>query len=298
MGWLVVDESAKDICYRNLMGDGDWAPKARAYLEDLYSLTSDVLDRKFQQQAKDHLHGCFAEMYFAAVCRKRLSLSISHPSDKGLDFYLDDFNCWVECVAPTDGYPNSEDTIPSFDDGISYDFPERQFLLRLSSVFSTKSKKVIADKSDGLVLENQPVVIFISVADLRDKFCVYLHPPIFHVLLGLGVMNFIFDEKSEKLLRTTYEQKKFIERSGDKPDIEIGYFFDPNYSHISAVVYSLADFSNLRAQSEWGSDFYVLHNPLAKNKLPYGSISCGKEFYVDMNSEPYAIVKYKSHDPD
>lgn len=300
MGWLAVDESARDICYRNLMGDDDWAPKARTYLEELYSLTSDVLDRKFQQQAKDHLHGCFAEMYFAAVCRDRLSLRVSHISDKGLDFYLDDLNCWIECVAATHGDFISvpENSVPNFEVGEAYNFPERQFLLRMSSVFVTKSLKVIEDIKKGLVLENQPVVLLVSAGGMNDRCSFYVHPPMFNVLLGLGSMTLIFDKKTGKAINKGYESKRLVEKRGAENDIKIGYFFDLGHSHISAVIYSWADCANPREKSEFGSDFFLLHNPLAKNKLSYGSIPCGKEFYVDLSTEPYAIVKYKSHDPE
>lgn len=297
MGLLVADENARDLSYRNLMGDAAWAKNARVYVEELYSITSDVLDKKFQQQAKANLHGCYAEMYFAAVCRDRLSMSISHPSDEGLDFLLNDLACWVECVAATNG-TCEENSIPTYEEGVVYNFPERQFLLRLSSVFYTKSNKIIKDIGKGLVKINQPVVVFVNVGALDDRFSIVHHPPMFDVLLGLGNLKFLIDGETRQILKKEYEYKKSVERVGGKEEIEIGFFLDQNFSHVSAVIYSYADFANPFKRTEWGRDFFILHNPLAKNKLPYGFLPCGNEFYVDINSDCYSIVKYKQHDSD
>ncbi|MHC5825466.1 MAG: hypothetical protein ACYT04_58860, partial [Nostoc sp.] len=51
------------------------------------------------------------------------------------------------------------------------------------------------------------------------------------------------------------------------------------YDGISAVLYSCVDVLN-RPQ-EFGDDFVLLHNPLAKNKLERGFIKLGREYWVE-----------------
>jgi hypothetical protein len=298
MNWLVVDENASDICYRNLMGDSDWARDARVYFSYLYGVSAGLLDKNYLAELKANLHSRFAEVYFAAVCRDRLKLKISHPSDKGLDFYLDEFNCWVECVTPGSGKEGSVNSIPCNEPGISYQFPERQFMLRMASSVKAKSEKALSDISKGIVKVDQPILLFVSAGGLKDGCLAYPHPKLFNVLCGLGDLNLFFESKKSDVILAQYESSLVVEKIGADELIDIGYFFNEQYAHISAVFYSWANFANPRSPSEIGRDIHILHNPNATNKLPFGFFPCGREFYVKEDLGCFSVVTYKVHDPD
>ena len=291
--WLQVDPDAKDICYRNLTSDSDWAKRARPYLLDMYRAVKDILDKKFISQSKDDLQSCFAELYFAAVCRMRLNLEITHPSDRGLDFFLNAYDCWVECITATDGKDGSPNSIPRSEIGEVRSFPEKQFLLRMSSSFAAKSKKAKEDmmKMDSFIKQDQPIVIFISAGALQDGCLAYPLPKLFDVLLGIGQIKLNIDKNTGAILEVYADHRSHLQKEG-KEDIEAGYFLNSAHSHISAVIYSWADFSN--PQEIIGQDFYTLHNPLAKNKLKHGFIPCGKEYVFADN----ALNLINTFDPD
>ena len=302
MNRLLVDELATDVCYRNLMGDAEWAVSARSYFENLIDISEDILDKKFLKEMKDNVHGCFAEVYLAAVCRERLKLKLSHPSDEGLDFYIDDFNCWVECVAPKPGKLGNVNSIPESKVGMVRCFPERQFLLRMASVFIDKAKKIEKDLKKEKLRENgiksdQPVVMFISAGALEDGCAFYRYPKLFDVLLGIGEMSIHIDIESSRVTGVTAKTRDFIEKTG-KDNFNVGYFFNNEYSHISAVIYSWANFANPLEPEHLGRDFYLIHNPCAKNKLPLGAFQCGKEYIVETDGGIDRLKRHHIFDED
>src|SRR3990172_4497174 len=67
-------------------------------VEELYASCHDLVDKKFPTQIRDNFASCYSELYFAATFRKRLGLRVSHPSDKGPDYYFQDLDCWAEAV--------------------------------------------------------------------------------------------------------------------------------------------------------------------------------------------------------
>lgn len=75
--------------------------------------------------------------------------------------------------------------------------------------------------------------------------------------------------------------------------IRTDYFIDPKYSRISAVIYSYANVTDSIEVSDLGRDFFIIHNPLATNKLPLGSIKCGIEYKVEVDDEFISITPIK-----
>lgn len=295
---LLADDFAADICYRNLMSDAEWANLSRPYFEYLIDVSIDVLDKKFLNEIKSNVHGCFAEVYLVSVCRERLKLKVSHPSDRGLDFYLNDFNCWIECVSPTSGILGNPNSIPASEIGMVRSFPERSFLLRMASAFSDKSKKIRNDLEKGVIETDQPVVLFISAGALEDGCAFYPYPKLFDVLLGIGEVSLHIDLNSSNVTRAEAKERVVVEKTGAKDNINIGYFYNTENSHISAVIYSWANFANPFEFEHLGRDFHLIHNPYAKNKLPLGIFSCGREYVVQTDGDIDSLKLHHIFDRD
>lgn len=287
---LLQDDQAKDVRYRNLFSGSIWSENARQYIENLIAISIDLLDKKFISQIKDNVSSGFAEIYFASTCRDRLKLGILHPSDKGPDFFLNELNCWIECVSPTAGIVSNLNSVPDPVFNEARCFPKEQFLLRMLQAFTEKSKKMDSDIEKGIVQKDQPIVLFISGGGIQDSELVYPFPPIFDVLLGLGQLILSLNER--KVEDYSFTARTHISRKSSDIEIAGGCFGNSKHAHISAVIYSYANFANPLAVL--GQDFITLHNPFAKNKLPLGFISCGKECVFDGGK----LLYINTFDPD
>ncbi|HEX9870723.1 MAG TPA: hypothetical protein VGC99_19435, partial [Candidatus Tectomicrobia bacterium] len=69
--------------------------------------------------------------------------------------------------------------------------------------------------------------------------------------------------------------------------VSTNVFLDPEYASMSAVLYSSVD--ALNRPKVLGSDFILVHNPLARNPLPLGFFAFGVEYWKDNNE-----LKHKS----
>lgn len=76
----------------------------------------------------------------------------------------------------------------------------------------------------------------------------------------------------------------------DGEAIRTDYFIDPRYACISAILFSYANIMDSIDDSALGRDFFMIHNPLAVNPLPFGSFNCGIEYLVEDNSAGIKIT--------
>ncbi|ANB23838.1 hypothetical protein A6F57_00590 [Alteromonas stellipolaris] len=297
MPLLTNDPKATDPVYINLQKDLPWLEPpdlARRHVEALYTETFEILDKKFIQQCKHDFHACYAEMYFAAALQRRSGHKLSHPSDKGPDFFIPKLNAWVEVVSLTDGEDGNPNTIPKAVSGEVNRYPEDQVILRMCNAFETKSKKLAQDVFKGLIKENEPVVICISGGGLEERIPMYHeggYPQIVKALLPVGDLKLWFGRENKKLLSQEYKYRESIRKIKKDGDLWIGteVFLNSESSHISAVIYSWANAANPYSEKNWGNDFYLVHNPYATNPLPAGFANCGVEYTVEFGDESFEI---------
>lgn len=301
MKLLTKDPNAKDIRYRNIQEDLPWLTAARSHIEELYSITEDVLDRNFTEEIKHAFSARYAEMYFAGVLKNRLSLNVQHPSDEGADFFVSDYNCWVEVVTASDGKTGELNSLPKRSVNESYSYPEGKVILRFTSVFDCKSKKTKSDIRKGLISADQPIVIFISGGGLSEPFPMQAdggYPEIFKALLPIGDLTLKIQRDTNEVISHEYLFRAGIEKQKQDGEefIHTSYFLEEDHSHISAVVYSWADPFNPTQRDSWGSDFFTIHNPKAKNKLEEGFLKCGKEYKVSIVDHAFKIHPLKDYE--
>lgn len=87
---------AKDRRYHNVYKPWDrFDPPTllRDRAEALYEICQKYLYKMFRSQIKSDFAPCFSELYFCAIFKRRLGFNISHPSDKGPDFFIKELNC-------------------------------------------------------------------------------------------------------------------------------------------------------------------------------------------------------------
>ena len=296
MPLLEHDNQAKDLGYRNLAIETDepLILAAKQHVEELYKCTEDLQDRKFKSQAKSDFASCYSEMYFAAVARHRLNLNPIHRSDAGPDLFLSTIGCWAEIVTATDGASDAPNSLskPKISD-MSYDYPEEEIILRLTSVLSDKSKKLLNDLSNNRIgiKPDQLIVICINGGWLSEPMLCGIneYPPIIKAVLEVGKRIYwrpVDDSDAPAYDQIGYRADiKKTKADGTEVDVPTGYFSSNEHSHISAVVFFTAYAGHPIERKKWGGDFITIHNPFAINKLNPGSFRCGIEYIVNANDK-------------
>jgi hypothetical protein len=256
--------------------------------EELYAICHEVLDKKFANQIKHDFASCYSELYFAATFIKRLGFRVTHPSDKGPDFYLHDLNCWAEVVTLSNGEKDNENSISRPETGIVTNYPKDQIMLRITFSFVYKARKILRYIREGTIKESQPVIICINSGWLEalyrfPSYPVGGFPEVVTTLLPIGNMVVVVNREDMTVVDKTFEYSSSVnKRKADKSSeaIKTDYFVDPEYAFISAVLYSYANVTDPIDSQHLGRDFFMIHNPLASHPLPVGSIKCGIEYEV------------------
>ncbi len=234
-------------------------------------------------------------MYFAAALRQRLKFILEHPSDKGPDLFIKQLNCWAEITTVRDGISDSENSIPRAVLEEAASFPERQVILRLTSVFSYKASKIKSYMKEGIIQPEQKVIICISGGCLSEPFplqpvggC----PQIMKALLPIGDFVVWIDRETGEITGRDHKYREGIRKITSNGDITIptNYFLKPEFSFVSGVLYSYVNAFNSVPIDKLGCDFTFIHNPLAQNKIEPGTIRCGQEFVVSSDTDSFTIM--------
>ena len=297
MNLIENDAKAADSAYKAIqnaqVGCGRLGA-IRQHVEEIYSLTKDVLDKNFREQIKSDFHSRYAEMYFAAVLIDRYGLNISHnKADKGPDFFLEDSKCWIEVVSVTDGSADNPNSVPKLVLWQVQKNPENEVIIRLSSVFCKKSKKMTCDIEKGIVNPSHPIIICISGCAMTERVPIVPMgglPPIARAVLPIGDLCLSINRKTNVGSRE-YKYSEGVNKkssTGNKP-IHTDYFLTDDHSHISAVIYSFTNAADQLSRDKWGCDFIKICNPKAKNPLPRGFIECDEEYSVSLTADDFTI---------
>ena len=299
MTLLKHDRSAKDPAYNAVQEErtgrlvqGRPPDFMRQHVEELYSLTQHVLDEDFAAQIKHNFHARYAEMYFAATFIERNGFKVTHPSDTGPDFFLENLNCWAEVVTATDGDESNPNSIEKQSIGAK-DTPHNKVILRLSSVFSNKSKKTKCYMATKRIKPSQPIVICIHGGGMQNeripRFAEDGVPPIVETLLPMQLVARRSKIKNKVSFEHVYHNGVEKQTKCGNKLISTSSFLKDEFAHISAVIYAYANAADALPRNKWGVDFFTVHNPKAINPLSAGFIKCGTEYLVSCAEDSFTI---------
>ena len=165
MKLLHHDPKATDPLYHKIQEDRlrfDPPSLLRDRVESLYETCHELVDKKFPSQIKHDFASCYSELYFCTTFIKRLGMRVTHPSDKGPDYYLQDLDCWTEIVTATNGEKDNVNSIPETKHGVAAETPRRQIILRITNSFSYKAEKIFEYIKNGLIRDSQKIIICIN----------------------------------------------------------------------------------------------------------------------------------------
>ncbi len=253
--------------------------EAKIFVEQLWGKTHEYLDSDILKELPVQFHQRFWEIYLAAsLLEAGLNLQRSSGRD-GPDICISGDNgskVWVEAVTASSGQGN--DAVQEAEFGTVRSIPDDQIKLRLLNAFAEKSRKHKRYREKGWVSSEEPYIIAINVAQVPSASLELEIPRIVRSLLPFGPQVLHLNRETGKVTGIGYEdQGKIIKASGT--EIETNAFLNPEYSGISAVIYSCVDVFN--HPTEISRALLLFHNPLATTPLPLSFLKKGYEYWVD-----------------
>lgn len=256
--------------------------RAKAFINNLWETVNPFLDSDFSSKLPLEFHQRFWELYMAAsVLESNLHLvpRDSGRSNTGPDICIKaehNKRIWIEAVTASSGI--GVDAVQETESGIAHDVPDDQIKLRLLNSFDEKHRKYIQYLKNNSVELGEAYIIALNAALIPSANLEREIPRIVRALLPFGHQTLHFDSNSFKIVDSTYEYKGAVKKLSGT-EIPTTSFLNPNYSGISAVIYSNVDAFNY--PSTLGSSLLLFHNPLAANPLPAGFLKRGVEYWVE-----------------
>ncbi len=259
--------------------------EARDFVERLWKEVHSYLDPDLLHELPNQFHQRFWEMYLAASMREAgLSLDQKKSRD-GPDICIKvgESRIWIEAVTASSGQGN--DAVKKAECGVVRDVPDDQIKLRLLNAFTEKTKKYKQYLEKNWVNVEDHYIIAINAAQVPSARLEREIPRIVRCLLPFGDQVLHLDRETLELFDTSYEYQQYVTKASGS-EIETTSFLNPEYSGVSAVIYSCVDV--FQYPKEIGQSLLLFHNPLASNRLSPGFLKKGNEYWVDCH------LRYKS----
>jgi hypothetical protein len=268
--------------------------KEKEWMEKLWQQYEPYADSHFLDDFKRQFTQRSWELYLGATLLNR-GFKLGKHVSSGPDFDLQNNQnkrlTWIEAVAAEQGSGN--DRVPDMAYGIVQNVPEEEMLLRIANALDQKFKKYQTELARGIVKGEEPYAIAVNRSGVGHVDPGL--PLILKALFGIGHqtlrirINGVRQENPEPF----WSGRPKIEKRSGK-DVPMLFFEDATHSGISAIIYCIDNILNSpRLLQEMGENFIIVHNPLAKNPLPYGFFPFGEEYKAE-GGYILKIRKYKN----
>lgn len=280
--WRLIAESMED--------------DKRALCNKLYSKFKPYADRDFKRKFELEFFPPFWEMDLAcSLLDSGFELSEQYSGNKGPDLCLFGTGAnriWVEAVCATIG--NTLDKVAHVQPGHSQRIGSEKIILRLTSTIYDKHRKHRQYLEQGICNKNEPFIIAVNGSLLTPGPGLDdLTPRILKAVFEGGSDKFIFDKATGAIESRQIEYRPEIAKYNNH-SIRTNFFRSKEYANISALLFS--ESSLWSRPSEVGSDYVIVHNPLAVNPLPEGFFQFGAEYMLkqsESGNESLSINNYR-----
>jgi len=254
---------ADDIYY--LVRDDNRFSVQKTFIENLWKVYQPYADPDFLGHFPNEFHQRFWEMFLTCKCLE-MDLPVSTKNTaEGPDILINfsDKKVWIDAIVPTSGEPGNQNTVPEYTWNKAVTVPEEKVILRLINAVTTKSQKFSTYINKGIIGDNDVCVIAINGGQIRHSYFEDEVPYIAKAVFPFGNPYITIDTEFMSKVDEGYKHQPSVKKaSGSSVSKEI--FFNPNFSFISAIIYSVIDFySGIHSIYP----FRVIHNPLAKNSF-------------------------------
>jgi len=269
--------------------DEDNYSSNKLFIEQIWPIYRPYADRHFKKDAKFHFHERFWEMYLGVTLIKR-GYSINGPISQGPEFYIDigSSKMWFEAIAPSRGEGN--DAVPESPLEEVTETPQREILLRLTNAVAEKYKKYKLDKQKGNIQNDDLYIVAVNGSRIQPGLYGVKIPFIVQALYPAGDFTITLDSSTGQIYGSYYQYNDNITKI-NKSRVPTDNFINNEYCGISAVIYSYADPWNGKDELNLGSEFIIIHNLKADNKLQRGFFPFGVEYWAEEQENEIQIHK-------
>jgi len=276
----IFQVTGKDKTYCDIKNEiNPRCKEAKIFVESLWKEANSYLDPDLVDKIKNDFHSHFWELYLAkSLLDIGLNLKPSNSSD-GPDICIKDSNdlhIWVEAVTALSG--NGIDAVKRSEVGVVRDVPDDQIKLRLINALNEKKKKYDGYRNKNWINVKDRYIVAINAALVPSARLETEIPRIIRALLPFGHQVLSFNKETANIVDISYNSQETVVKASGK-GVETTSFLNPQFSGISAVIYSCADVLNY--PTEISKSLLIFHNPLAENPLPLGFLKNGYEYWVE-----------------
>ncbi|WP_075187880.1 hypothetical protein [Teredinibacter haidensis] len=252
----------------------------RELCNQLYSKFKPYSDRDFKRKFELEFFSAFWEMDLAcSLLDSGFKLSEQYSGNKGPDLCLINTGgnrIWIEAVCATRG--NSLDEVSLGEPGRALRIDSEKIMLRLTSAIYDKDRKHKHYLEQCICKEAEPFIIAVNGSLLTpgpglDDFT----PRIVKAVFEGGSDKFIFDKATGSVESRQIDYRPEIDKYNNN-SICTNFFRIKEFENISALLFS--ESSLWSRPCETGSDYVIVHNPLAVNPLPEGYFQFGSEYML------------------
>ena len=280
---FIDDIIPSDELYR-VIRDETRLADLKSYIEDLWGDYCPYADKDFPKQLPHDFHARFWEMYLTCtLVHKSFNVVPKYTRAEGPDIKIVSASTtiWVEAVTPTSGDLSKPDSVQSPKMGVAQQIPVEQITLRYCSVIHDKYYEKYFEHLEKEIIKNDDCyIIALNGCRLPWRGSDLDIPRVVCSVLPFGPQVVTIDTISHKVINRGYQYRAYLRKaSGEKVDTDI--FVRPEYSHISAVMFSNINAPNLTPAM--GDDFVIVRNPLASRELPDDFPKVGLEYKAELS---------------
>jgi hypothetical protein len=255
----------------------------RAALEGAWHRVGHLCPEAPEQFVKEFRRDFYARAWelFLLFVLDGAGLTLERTASKGPDICVrlaSGKRCWIEAVVPTPG--SGDDAIPPLpqDPSRVRAPPMDKLLLRYRSVLHDKMKKLAGYRSDGIVGDQDVVLVAINQgaienSDLNDQEV----PALLKAVLPIGEPLLVVPIDSVEKPHVITPRREAVKKANDEP-VSTTFFLEPATAFISGILFA-TDIWNLRWTME--ESLSLIHRPGAAIPLPPGELQTRCELWVD-----------------
>lgn len=255
----------EDLAYLNTRDHPDCADY-KSFVEKLWARVQHLTDPHIREDARNHFHQRFWEIYLAVTLLER-GIDLHRHGKEGPEFYalVGNRRVWFEAIAPGPGI--GLDQVPQPVLGEATYVPTEKILLRFTQALDTKRKTHVAALAKGIVSADDPYVLAINSRGIPYARYGNTMPYFIQAFLPFGPLTHKFDAKTLELKDSYYPYRSEISKLSGSA-VSTRTFLDEEASFCSAVLHSGVDCAN--HPNQLGGDFSALYNPRAQS--PFDAI--------------------------
>ena len=258
--------------------------RGREYIERMWQEVAPFVDCDAAARATRDLTSVFWVLQLAYTVKSNGKTlmergRLGYENNKGPDLFAeDDPGIWMEAVAV--GRGTGPDALKRYEAKEPvYNYDPDPVVLRLRSVIKDKSEKIQSYITDGIIKPSQATVIAISGVSLPPHCSSGIYPP--EIVRAVYPVNNQVLQLNRETMAVTDSHFEYRDRVYKKngADVATDIFMDPNFSHISAVLFG---------ESGWvyplippGAEFKLVHNSMEATPLPDGWFPGDKYWWRD-----------------